>query len=67
MWADDFERHGDVCFERGCDGRCAVWRASLTAMAEGGAQRWLAGADAEMMLTGPAEIICTGGRRWSFE
>jgi len=33
----------------------------LTAMAEGGAQRvvWAA-KDAEMMLTGPAEIVCTG-------
>ena len=64
-------------FERGCGpttssgtGTCASSTAAialrgaattLTAIAEGGAQRvvWPA-RDQEMMLTGPAEIICTG-------
>ena len=52
------------------DGTCASSAAAmalrgaareLTAVAEGGAQRvvWPAN-DAEMLLTGPAEIICTG-------
>jgi diaminopimelate epimerase len=41
---------------------------SLTAVAEGGAQEvvWPE-ATAEMMLTGPAEIVCTGDARVIFE
>jgi len=69
-------------FERGCGpttssgtGTCASSAAamvlrevgtSLTAVAQGGAQRvvWSAG-DAEMMLTGPAEIVCRGEAEWA--
>ncbi len=69
MWAYDVVGDGDV---RECAAAMALRGVDreLTAVAEGGAQRvvWPAN-DAQMMLTGPAEIICTGRRfgAWHFE
>ena len=50
-----------MCFQRGGDERCVAAASELTAIAEGGGRAWCGRMlMSEMLLTGPAEIICRG-------